>query len=639
MYGFFLVNASFEAQLRLPVKLPPTEEYVQNLQHQMKEARETLRDAYVVEMGGKISTIADGVSKVKEGVDGVQHGVENIQDRITKGDKRLEAKDEAELLKSLVPPDGSLHYGKEGCLQGTRIAIIEHIRSWALDGSTAARLFWEFGVAGCGKSSLAVSIAKALGDRLDGSFFCSKRDKDERRNPVRLFSSIAYFLATPRSPYREALLSALQKPDASINSDLKSQFENLIERPLNEVKASKAPSRPFVFIIDALDECDDYDRLAPLLTRIVRLAPWVKFVVTSRHHEGISRAFDGLGDLTKKTDLFEENALGDIRTLLEYELSPHGRLARHGPFTVDRKEQLVARSQGLFVWLNTIINFITADEENIKYVDKILGSTSSEAEAELYALYRTVVETAASKSKTSAKVVRMIIGIIHASSKTAPLSAKSIHAFLPPSFTLPLELFEDILARLSAIIRLGTDGITVMHTSVLDFFGDKAQCGEVHWIDPVEVQRIMASGCFEIMKNGSREPSRLQTPPPGLRFNMCNLQNSHLRNDEVPNLPQTITESVSPELRYSCMFWADHFIGSRLNEFFESTDVGVTGIPASASSFICSVQSLYWVEAMTLFDSIPVARDALFRVDSLGKVRKSSSSFKTASLMILTRPI
>jgi hypothetical protein len=593
----------------------PTETYVKDIQDKLGKCHDTILRACVVEIG-------ESVSKIEVRVDGIHHGVEQLQDDAARTNKRLQLKDERELLDRLIPPKNSLYYGKPGCLAGTRVSMIEQIRSWATDGATSSRLFWLYGVAGCGKSSLAASVAEGLQKQLAGSFFC-KLDQDERRDPVRLIWTIAFYLAgwQPYPPYRQALLKALEKPDAFVNCDLKSQFESLVEQPLNETKSSRPPPRHAVFVVDALDECDDYDRVAPMLSRIIQLAPWVKLVVTSRPLPGISRAFQKLGASMKSIDLFDENARDDIRRLLEHELSSDGRLSGDRLRIEGRKEQFVARSQGLFIWLDTIIKFIQADEANIDAVDQILGMMSfPEAEAGLYALYRTVVDTASS-TKTSSNVVKMILGFVLASSTTAALSAKAMHAFLPPSYQLPFQKFQEILGRLNAILLIGDNiGITVTHTSVLDFFGNKSQCGKEHWIDPIEVQQIMASGCFEIMKKGTRNPSRQQPPPPGLRFNICSLQTSHLRNDEVTGLKQMIEENVSPELRYSCMYWPDHLIASRMEEGPQADDTK-SEILAAAIDFLCSTQSLYWLEAMTLFDTIPRARDALFRIDSLLEVR------------------
>jgi hypothetical protein len=287
-----------------------------------------------------------------------------------------------------------------------------------------------------------------------------------------------------------------------------------------------------------------------------------------------------------------------------------------------REERFVNQSQGLFIWLNTIIKFIQADKANIDTVDQILGMTLfPEAEADLYALYQTVVDTASSKSKTSSEIVKIILGFVLASSKTAALSAKTMHAFLPPSYQLPFHKFQEILGHLNAILLIGDNiGITVTHTSVLDFFGNKSQCGKEHWIDPIEVQRVMASGCFEIMKKGTRNPLRQQLPPPGLRFNICSLQTLHLSNDKVTDLKQMIEKNVSPKLRYSCMYWPDHLIASKMEKGPQADDTK-SKILAAAIDFLCSIQSLYWLEAMTLFDTIPHARDVLFRVDSLLEVR------------------
>ena len=208
----------------------PSDDYVQNVQRLMSEARDTLLHAYVVEIGDTIKRTADGVSRIED-------GFQKMQVNTGEASTRFQAKDELELRNKLLPPSDSLHYGKQVCLAGTRVSVIENIRSWATDSETSSRLFWVHGVAGCGKSLLAASVAKVLGVQLMGSFFC-KRDQDERRSPVRLIWTIAFYLADPQSPCHDALLTALQKPDAFVNQDITSQFETFIEEPLNAVEYS-----------------------------------------------------------------------------------------------------------------------------------------------------------------------------------------------------------------------------------------------------------------------------------------------------------------------------------------------------------------------------------------------------------------
>ena len=43
-----------------------------------------------------------------------------------------------------------------------------------------------------------------------------------------------------------------------------------------------------------------------------------------------------------------------------------------------------------------------------------------------------------------------------------------------------------------------------------------------------------------------------------LRFNICDLGDSRLRNIEVSNLPSRVTKAIPPYLAYSCQYWMGH---------------------------------------------------------------------------------
>lgn len=430
-----------------------------NVQRRLDQCKSVIMHAYAVEIRAEISAIRNGVGKLQG----------NAEDSSSRSQEKLER----ELLEKLAPPRDSIYYGKQACLVGTRVSILKRIQSWALDDSSASRLFWLFGVAGCGKSAIAAYISGRLGVRLAGSFFC-KRDQDERRDPVRLIWTIAFYLAEANAEFRRALLKALQKPDASVNLDLATQFTSLLEQPLDEASPEVPKGDSVVFVIDALDECREHAEAAKVLTQILHLAPWLKFVVASRRLPGISSALARLSALMTGVDLFAKDASGDsdIRKFLEHELSPDGRLADIAWFIEDRKEVFIDKSQNLFIWLDTIINFIAVDDGNFGVADEILGQKSTEAEGSLDTLYRAVIDSASDRSKTSKEVVRLTIGFVLASSQTEPLPAGVIHAFLPSSLLVPLGTVETILARLSDILILGAQGVVAVHTSVLDFSAD-----------------------------------------------------------------------------------------------------------------------------------------------------------------------
>ncbi|KAL0957771.1 hypothetical protein HGRIS_001548 [Hohenbuehelia grisea] len=53
-----------------------------------------------------------------------------------------------------VPTAGIRAQSQDGCLQGTRVALLERLQDWSLD-QNAPRVYWLVGAAGAGKSALA----------------------------------------------------------------------------------------------------------------------------------------------------------------------------------------------------------------------------------------------------------------------------------------------------------------------------------------------------------------------------------------------------------------------------------------------------------------------------------------------------
>jgi hypothetical protein len=97
----------------------------------------------------------------------------------------------------------------------------------------------------------------------------------------------------------------------------------------------------------------------------------------------------------------------------------------------------------------------------------------------------------------------------------------------------------------------------------------------------------MALACFQLMKAG-------------LRFNICQLETSHIRNADIPNLAIRVMEKISTCLSYSCQFWADHLEAS-------ASDVELLN---EAKEFLCN-RFLYWLEVLSLLDMVRIASQAL----------------------------
>jgi hypothetical protein len=135
------------------------------------------------------------------------------------------------LARSSFDPDP-----KNCCMPDTRVNLIEGLVSFAVSENTSKRLFLLSGIAGCGKSAVATSVANLLyrRDCLLGSFFFH-RDSEKMRISANLLHTIAYSMALRHAPYKKALIEVLKKDAMIEDQGLSIQFDALLRKPLSEM--------------------------------------------------------------------------------------------------------------------------------------------------------------------------------------------------------------------------------------------------------------------------------------------------------------------------------------------------------------------------------------------------------------------
>src|SRR6202000_403860 len=89
------------------------------------------------------------------------------------------------------------------------------------------------------------------------------------------------------------------------------------------------------------------------------------------------------------------------------------------------------------------------------------------------------------------------------------------------------------------------DGLRFRHQSFVDFLMDPAKCPLIFLIKRSEESRALALACLRMMKDL-------------LRFNICNVESSYLRNSDIEDLASRGKEYIPPHLSYSSRFWASH---------------------------------------------------------------------------------
>jgi hypothetical protein len=160
-----------------------------------------------------------------------------------------------------------------------------------------------------------------------------------------------------------------------------------------------------------------------------------------------------------------------------------------------------------------------------------------------------------------------------------PLPLASLNSFR--FYFTDLKEFEVgvIVKPMGALLSGTTDhsaSIRPLHASFPEFLLDKSRSGKF-CVDFPGIHDELVSASLGLMKDH-------------LRFNICNLPSSYLRNSEVPNLAETIHKNISAELSYSCRLWTYHLQHAHFSTLLEN----------NVRAFFNHERLLFWFEVLSL---------------------------------------
>jgi hypothetical protein len=252
-----------------------------------------------------------------------------------------------------------------------------------------------------------------------------------------------------------------------------------------------------------------------------------------------------------------------------------------GHSTIKRLTECAA---GLFIWADTAIKYI---EQGIatEQLDLILAGRFREGDR-IDALYRQILDSSFKDTKSQVcQKFKAVVGAI-VLAKT-PLRYVDIKHFIGQRIDHPSIDF--ILQKLSSVLSTGTpDGrVHISHVSFTEFVCDPERCHATFAIPRTTHSGIMALACLRNMNRG-------------LKFNICHLETSYRRNDEIPDLRTRIDKMIQAPLLYSCRFFAEHLS--------DSTNNGP--LLKEIESFLYT-SFLYWLEVMSLCNQVSEAVTAL----------------------------
>lgn len=351
------------------------------------------------------------------------------------------------------------------------------------------------GPAGVGKSAIAQSCAEAFGDKLGAAFFFSRPNKIN--NPDRLFTSIAYQLATKHPPYRQLLDMKISEDPALVTKSIAQQFHHLLVAPLQELKESGNGMDGKLIIIDGLDECEGDESQYAIVNSV---AASIRDQTTPFHWAFFSRPEAHLVSLFDSPDirplslhlelpvsrriddeiaLFLTEKLREVQR--DHQLSPSWPSGTAIKILVDL-------SAGLFIYAATIIRFIS-DPNSLgpeDQLDTVLSLTtkhhffldSQHPLSELDTFYTLIMQRVPRRTLDSVLEILLLISWNQDKWNPAVIVANMLN--------ISATQFRALLRPLQSVLTIGNPTLSpyhqvyvdFYHTSFLDFLYDPARSGE-----------------------------------------------------------------------------------------------------------------------------------------------------------------
>jgi len=492
---------------------------------------------------------------------------------------------------------------REPCTKDTRVEILKRIYLWALNSSSDSPcVFWLTGQAGSGKSTIAYTVTDHFDDGGDGgsdptqkyilgaNFFCSRQFSETRRRK-HIIPTIAYQLAQQSRSYAHALLR-VHKPE-SVNVIAK-QMKELLAGPWQQSAGERerhGELRPYLIVVDALDEIEDKKGLALLQELLETFSKGdlrgLKFLVTSRPDPELAKLCSSFESdaVCRLYEVPTDTVKADIRMYLGEKLP-----ALQG----DHLDDLSKKADGLFIYAATAVRYIHLRKDMTtveqvsrlrKLADHMPVSSSTNKPSPMDTLYQDILRDAFCGLDNT--LVHNRLKILHTLLCTEERVSASVAGEL--SDVADAQLATAVVDGLYAVLYVRDDQVLWYHASFPDFMFAQERSTFSVLLD--NGSRIVDMSCDQQVQHAHLTHSCFRIMKSGLKFNICNLPSSFLFDSEVLDLKDRIQQNIRGFLQYSCRYWVQHLI--------QATSGDPDSLRARIDEFL-RVRVLFWMEAMNL---------------------------------------
>jgi hypothetical protein len=421
------------------------------------------------------------------------------------------------------------------------------------------------------------------------------------QTPVNLWRTIAFDLARQYPSARSAIIIKLKDDEVDLETtDAGELFRSLVEEPLTcstDIPSGRLP----VIVIDALDECGGFDgsrsKYRTILLQGMKawtcLSSHFKLVVTSRPEDDLFRTLSTISypiELVSGPKVSTSSSR-DIRLFLSCEFARvanqySGSLSSAWP-GAKAIEEFTKRSAGLFIYADTLIKFVD-EGQPVEQLERVLRETVDHGN--LTHLYRQIlIVSFKDPSTTVLEGFKNVTGTIILAK--IPLRRQDVIELLDIE---PIAL-DHICQGLRSVLDTG-DLLRFTHQSLVGFLMNSEACLPPFLFHEDDQSRTLLLACLRVMKNE-------------LRFNICNLETSHITHNDILDLELRIGDIIHAHLQYACGFWIDHILTSD----FE------INIAQEVENFMTN-RLLNWLEVMSLLRKVNHVTQELASVVAWSKV-------------------
>ncbi|KAI0699645.1 hypothetical protein C8T65DRAFT_742458 [Cerioporus squamosus] len=407
--------------------------------------------------------------------------------------------------------------------EGTRKKILQRLEEWE-EGQFAAKgahpVCVLVGEAGTGKSTIASEFSKRLKQRgrLGATFFFT-RGLQDLNSPRKVFSTIASQLARSQPALRSHIVDAAREHlNTATVQQLEREFEDLIRRPISAISSSS--HAPIFIVVDALDECtEEGPELVPNLLQLLLSAavgpgsPLRVFLTSRPEPHYIHRVFTTPELEPRISNIhiqeFRTSVDGDIECLISAKLARHETSKRWSEEDPSRVATMVKKSEGLFIYARTAVDFLLADVDDLlslqeRYTTLLNVEGSSTGLGPVDTLYRAVLESVfplRDRLPQTQDRLRRVLGYLVALLDPDGISPRTLEKLtnMPTTESVP------ILNKLRSVVLFERDNVDsrfrIIHATFREFLADRSRSGDAFYVNAEQVHGRLADECTSALRS------------------------------------------------------------------------------------------------------------------------------------------